>query len=345
MPWVRGPLSGDGGAHDIVNKTNVLIKNIKFDGLKDDRTTWDHYGMKFVYCNNIRLEGIKIVNFNGNGVTFEGTEGKRVSGFSLRRSYIGNNWPKDIKQHCQGLYCQYADNISLNQDIFHQNGGKPGTETAFNHNVYLNAMNGPVQSSENIFSEGSNYGLQQRSGGYSGYNLYVNNAVHQSYGLVNVDSVHPGGVTGIVERSVYYGGKTMNSVHEGWALDLSQISSKAPGVIARDLLFIKDPIKSSAAIQIGACKQPIKNAGDLISPSRFNLKLEDIYIDDSWNHHNVINIKDGAKVNKGANVFKIVKDSGKFTLPNDFIDQAKNTPEKTKQFVLALFDSHGIILP
>lgn len=321
---------------------NIFIKNVKFDGLRDDRSTWDRYGMKFVYCNNIRLEGVKIVNFGGNGCTFEGTDGKRVSGFTLMNSYIANNWPLGAG-HCQGFYTQYADNGIIEGTTFHQNGGAPGVETDKNHGTYMQGMGGGSWLvTGNLFSENSSHGLQQRSGGINRWNLFVNNAIHMSYGLVNVDSVHPGGVTGIIERNLYYGNKTINGSKRGWSLELSQISPNSPGVVARDLLFIKDTQGNASPVNVQACKQPIKNADKVIPPGKFNLKLENIFVDGSWKK-TPVSIQDGSRVIKGNNVGKIV--TGDFTLPKDYVEQCKNDPAKIKQFILAGFSGYGISLP
>lgn len=341
IPWVRGPLSGDGGVHDIQRKENVFIKNVKFDGLKGDKTTWLHYGMKFVYCNNIRLEGIKVVNFNGNGITFEGTEGKRVSGFSLRNSYIANNWPKDESKHCQGLYSSYSDNCLLEGNTFHENGGKPGTETMFNQNCYLNGMCGAWRVVGNLFSRASNTGLQQRCGGENRWNLFVNNALHMTYGLVNRDYVHPGGVTGVVERNLYYGGKMMNTTRQGWALDVGQVSKTAPGVTVRDILMIK-AVNQTSPMNIKAGQTPMKNPGAIISPSQYQLKIENIFADSSWGK-SIISVQDNAKVVKGNNAPKIV--SGNFDMPADYVEQCKNNPARIKELILAGFAGYGITIP
>jgi hypothetical protein len=54
--------------------------------------------------------------------------------------------------------------------------------TMFNHNAYLQSDNNNVVTRGNIFSRGSSHGLQQRSGGLSEDNLFIQNPIGGSYG-------------------------------------------------------------------------------------------------------------------------------------------------------------------
>ena len=62
----------------------------------------------------------------------------------------------------------------------------------------------------NIFARAAGYGLQARSGGIVENNLFIDDPVGMSFGLVNGTTSTAGGVSGIINGNVFVGGGNLN---------------------------------------------------------------------------------------------------------------------------------------
>ena len=98
--------------------------------------------------------------------------------------------------------------------------------TIYNHDVYLSADNSGVVVSGNIFAHASSHGLQARSGGVVQNNLFIDDAIAMSYGLVNGSPMTAGGVSGTVSGNVILGGDNIGPLTRGGGIEIGNI---APG--------------------------------------------------------------------------------------------------------------------
>src|SRR6185295_2311577 len=109
-------------------------------------------------------------------------------------------------------------------NVFDHNGWLDGVSggdpTSFNHNVYLRADNTDVVVVGNVFAHASSHGLQARAGGRIENNLFLDNPIGMSFGLVNGSPATAGGVSGRVSGNVFAGGgdSTIAGFVRGWAL-------------------------------------------------------------------------------------------------------------------------------
>lgn len=158
--------------------------------------------------------------------------------------------------HAQGMYIYGSTGTVLEENVFDHNGwreGVPGAEqTIFNHNVYVAGTNGPVTVRGNIFANASSHGLQDRSGGDVIGNLFYNNAIGMSFGVVNGDTAAAGGVSGRIEGNVFVGDHAIAGAARGWAIEVGNTKSKAAGggTVITGNIITGDTQNAFAAIQV-----------------------------------------------------------------------------------------------
>ena len=87
-------------------------------------------------------------------------------------------------------------NLLIEGNLFDHNGyndAVPGGEaTYYNQDCYLASENANCTVRNNIFANAAAYGLQARAGGDIENNLFINNPVGLTYGLVNGATWLPG---------------------------------------------------------------------------------------------------------------------------------------------------------
>ena len=158
---------------------------------------------------------------------------------TIRRSIIADAYGNN--SHAAGLFAQGVDRLTLEENLFDHNGWIEGVkgagQTAFNHNVYMRADNTDVVVRGNVFSRASSHGLQARSGGVIENNLFIDNPIAMSFGLVNGSPATAGGVTGRVTGNVFAGGgeSTIAGSVRGWALDLGNTKPGAGTTVSNNL--------------------------------------------------------------------------------------------------------------
>lgn len=254
-------------------KSNITIDSIDFDGTG----TTAGPGIRILNAGHVRITGCNVHDFGGMGITVEAYGGKRCSDVLIQGNAVWGNWPAGAG-HVSGLFVSYTDGLVVDGNVFDANGyghGKPAT--VYNHNVYLHGTNGLAGSvpvvTNNVFARASSHGLQQRSGGISRGNIFIDNPVGQSFGLVNGEAAYPGGVTGDVTGNVYVGSGSIAGSPRGWALELSN----AKDVKVSDLIIAGDKLGAAAAIQVQNC-QRLTNPGRELPAARWNLSLSDVYV-------------------------------------------------------------------
>lgn len=256
-PVVRGNLVANG-------KSKIFLDRIQFIGAGKANVK----GVSFLNCTGIRITSCVIQGWGFNGLCIEGYGGKRCSDVYVFDTLIADNWPANPKSHCEGLYFQNTDNYTFEGNVVDNNGGKPGTETMFNQGAYFHGSCGPGIVKNNVFSNNSSHGAQFRPGGEIRGNLFMDNAIGFSYGLVNGEACVPGGVSGVVENNIVLGSSEIGNSPRGWAAEFSNIKACA----VRNLIATQDKQNFSTAIHVDNCKN-LTNPGQMLPPSQWKLSI------------------------------------------------------------------------
>src|SRR5262249_36097084 len=136
------------------------------------------------------LEDCVFQDYKG-GIVVEGP-GTRTN-VQLRRNIVIDSYTVNdtttSQGNSEGIYVSNTNGIVLDGNIVDHNGWNEmvsgAGERVFNHNIYIYSDSANVVVKNNIISRGSNFGLQMRAGGDVVNNLFIDNADHLSYGLVN----------------------------------------------------------------------------------------------------------------------------------------------------------------
>jgi hypothetical protein len=161
-----------------------------------------------------------------------------TSNLTIRRSTILNAYSAN-GSHSQGLYANGVRGLLLEGNVFDHNGWNasvPGAgATIFNHDAYLSSDNTGVVVRGNIFANASSHGLQARSGGDVENNVFLNDPIGMSYGLVNGSPITPGGVWGIVNGNVFIGTATISGQVRGYGLEIGNTSPNAQTIVSNNI--------------------------------------------------------------------------------------------------------------
>ena len=213
--------------------------------------------------DGLTIEDCQVENYavNINVQSFYGP----ISNVSIRRNVIDDAYATTT--HSQGLYCYGVNNLLIDQNVFNANGFNtqvPGAgPTYYNHDCYLSSNNTSVTVRENIIANAAGYGLQARSGGIVEDNVFINDPVGMSFGLVNGSHTTPGGVTGIVNGNVFTGGGNLNGSPYGQGLVLGNTEIGYPTIVSNNI-FLDSLARAPAAITLTygfAQIDPQKSAG------------------------------------------------------------------------------------
>lgn len=125
-----------------------------------------------------------------------------------------------------GLYIDRTDGIEITGNVFDHNGwSATSVRTMRNHNVYIHGSCSPAAITGNVFANAASHGLQARSGGVVGGNVFLDNPIHLSYGLVNGGGpVFAGGVTGAITDNVLMGSADIApNLERGMAIQVGNV--------------------------------------------------------------------------------------------------------------------------
>jgi hypothetical protein len=226
------------------NRRDVVVSGIRFQGAGDPADK----GVMFYKSRRMTLEDCDVSGFIF-GVTVEGLKPSDCSDVAIRRCHIHDNWHPQRK-HSSGLYASFTDRLVIEHNVFDTNGWRVASPargaTMYNHNCYLQSNNGPAVVRGNIFANASSHGLQQRCGGACEGNVFLDNPVHMSYGLINGAAGFVGGVSGAIRGNVYVGSRDIDGSPRGWAVELANILK----VTVADLLVAHDRENNAIAIQV-----------------------------------------------------------------------------------------------
>ena len=251
---------GDEGKGFPVLQTKGGVDGIRGDGVSDveiDGVTIRNGsrptagGVRFF--NSKRLSLIDVTAWGCSfGMTFEGYGGKRCEDVRLVRPRLLNNYNHaDPVEHCSGAYFSLVDGIDIVDGIFSENGWLNGItrQTVFNHGLYIKDNCGPSFVAGTLFHKNSSHGFQQRSGGTSRFNLFLDNPIGHSFGYINGSAGTPNGVTGGIANCVYLGGGSIDGSKRGYDLELGNIADAS----LVDSLFSGDLYGLEAPIVLRAC--------------------------------------------------------------------------------------------
>ena len=149
-----------------------------------------------------------------------------ASNVTFRRNVIINAWA--VRGHAEGLYALGVHGLTLDGNYFDHDGYADGIpwagRTIYNQDCYLSYDNSNVVVKDNIFSRAGSTGLQDRPGGIVEGNIFIDNPVGMTFGLVNGAHSTPGGVTGVVSGNVFLGGANIGSLAQGMGLEIGNIN-------------------------------------------------------------------------------------------------------------------------
>lgn len=268
LPIIKGNARFDG-------KTGVVFNGVKLQGAGKPGVV----GLDILNSSKVRFLNGAVTGFGANGLNIQGYGGKRCSDVVIQGTLIANNFPADPSKHCEGFYTQATDGLVIDGCVIAENGGAPGIGTQYNQGGYVHASCTPATVTNCVFYRNAAHGLQQRSGGPHSGNVFIDNPVAFSYGLVNGEACYPGGVSGLIENDVIIGGGAVaggpNAGRRGWAMDLSN----AKAVTIRRVIIAHDNQNFSKAIHVANCAN-LTNAGSMLPANKWGLTLRDVWVYD-----------------------------------------------------------------
>jgi hypothetical protein len=255
-PVVRG--RGCGGLACTGNR-GLVVSGVRFAGVGTPVAR----GVGLMNVHDVTLEELDVSGFVF-GVTVEGMNRGDSADVTVRRCRIHDNYHPQ-RAHSAGLYSQCTDRLTLEHNLFDTNGWQPPERktpvaaTDQNHNAYLQSTNGPAIVRGNVFANASSHGIQQRCGGICEGNVFVDNPIHQSYGLINGAPGFPGGVSGVIRNNVYVGSRDINGSPRGWAIELANVLK----VEVSDVIVAHDRYGNAIAVQVNV-PQRVTNPQELV---------------------------------------------------------------------------------
>jgi hypothetical protein len=157
------------------------------------------------------------------GVSIQPARERRPARLTFARCWIRDNCaPPGTNTDCHGLFAGAADALQLSDCLIDRNGWSDRHGgSARNHGVYVRGDCGPAIVSGCLIARSASHGLQARSGGDVLRNVFVDNPIHLSYGLVNGEGpIFRGGVSGDVAGNAFIGSRLLAGQVRGWAIEV-----------------------------------------------------------------------------------------------------------------------------
>jgi hypothetical protein len=177
------------------------------------------------------------------------SQGTVVRRCNITESYSTGGRP------AHGIFADGVTGLTLEQNVLDHNGWLEGISSAKpitqSHNVYITGTSSGLVARENVFSNASSHGIQARSGGIIENNLFLNNPIGLSFGVVNGSGVTTkGGVSGRVEGNVFMGARDISGQGRGVCIESGNIKAGG-GTVFRDNVMSTYTSGQLWAIQIG----------------------------------------------------------------------------------------------
>lgn len=182
--------------------------------------------------DGLLIEDMYVQFYKSSNITIQGTvpDTNSISNVKLRRSIVADAYSTD--SHSQGIYAQQITNLLIEENLFDHNGWNDevsgGQKTIFNHNMYINVTCEDLTVKRNISVRAASHGLQARPGGLVTENLFVDDPIAFSFGLVLGDSSpKPGGVEGEISKNVILSSADIEpeDLPRGYGIQLGNIKS------------------------------------------------------------------------------------------------------------------------
>lgn len=145
---------------------------------------WKQSALSFLgHAEGILVEDCKLEAFKFALVFQSDANWGHQNDITLRRNIVVDSyghWDKKIGGHSSGIYAQYVDGLTIEENVWDRNGWndkvRGAKRTKFNHNLYCQTdLTGNTTVRGNIISRASAHGLQLRAGGNVTNNLFVQN--------------------------------------------------------------------------------------------------------------------------------------------------------------------------
>jgi hypothetical protein len=178
------------------------------------------YGLRFADASNDLLIEDCAVQGYATDIAFYSVFGPSTN-VRVRRCVVTDAYAKT--GNSAGLFAYLVNGLTLDGNVFDHNGWNTkvgAVATMFNHDCYIKENVNGFVARGNLFSNASSHGLQARSGGLVENNVFLNDPIGMSFGLVNGGPMTPGGVTGTVRNNVFLGGGTINGIPRGAGIEL-----------------------------------------------------------------------------------------------------------------------------
>jgi hypothetical protein len=232
------------------------------------------YGIRFVAgTDGVLIEDVVVDQFTNN-LNFQGYGGQQ-NNVKIRRSVITDAYGTEGKS--QGLYATKVNGLTLEENVFDHNGWNSQVSgagaTALSHNAYIAADCANVVVRGNVFADAASHGLQARAGGEVKDNLFVDNPIHMSFGLVNGSALKPGGVSGTVEGNVMVGTRSIGGSYRGWAIELGNIK----GATVRNNIIANDGNAGGAAAFSLGYGSNVSNSGSGVGINNLTIENNIVY--------------------------------------------------------------------
>jgi hypothetical protein len=193
--------------------------------------------------DELLFEDMYVHFYEGPNFTIQGTvpDKNTITNVKFRRNVIADSY--NTTGHSQGIYAQQVTNLLIEENLFDHNGWNEkvsgAQKTIFNHNLYINVTCENLTVKDNIIVRAASHGLQARPGGLVTGNLFVDDPIAMSFGLVLGGSTpKPGGITGEVSDNVILSSADIEpeNLPRGMGIQLGNIQSAIieDNIIAHD---------------------------------------------------------------------------------------------------------------
>lgn len=235
-PLIRsGTSDGIGlGSASVASVNHLAILGLHFwaDGRDPSVPGYNRYSLSYginviAGGTGLLIEDVKVEKYMTN-IAFVPYLGD-MQNVTIRRSIITDAYDVgNSSLHAQGLFVDGVRGLTLEQNTFDHNGWHdtiPGAKaTIYNHNAYVTGDTSGLVAKGNLFANASSHGLQARAGGVITGNLFLNNPIGLSYGLVNGGGVNvKGGVSGEVSDNIFLGGRDISGSGRGIGIQAGNI--------------------------------------------------------------------------------------------------------------------------
>jgi hypothetical protein len=193
--------------------SNVYVQNKNWIVIRDLILTGKANDLIWLYgCSGIWVEGCLIGGGNV-GITAQCYE-KQTTDHTYRRNVIRGCNPKasNPKMRSQGMFIHNIKGVKITENLVDHAGWTDSSDASpENHGLYCYANCDDVTLEANTFLDCSATGAQCRAGGIVRRNLFLNNPIGLTYGLVNgAGEQHSGGCVGEVKWNVVIGNRNIS---------------------------------------------------------------------------------------------------------------------------------------